>query len=905
MRGGSSLGPQTQGCDCCGDRLDCTVWGLRKEWREISKQVESEDKHVKDALHPDVRRILGNRPVDDFSKKGTNALFASCERVTLKALDEACGFGLANTGSKYQNVSCFALAQLAESVQIIFDMTHATGKEDALVMSQSDAHSSKLAEVCMKQAARLEQMHDDLDKARQGERAAREELEKSLRAHELERAEFGDKVEQMKAMQASLLRENNLLLEELISVLGRTKALRAEMVWLQQFLPGSERSATPFRSLQTEVLPGPTCTMATGQRLPPATQVLPPTPAVAVAWTPMGVAGLADGMAGPARNAGSWASASASCNLTFIDCTAFNAQISAEDRSKDEDDLCYKLAICVRQQLLGDEHEELLASIEKYVVSCNSWGVHCLGTGNFTAALELFKKAEAMTEADNVPNFKSRVALRAVTFNNLCCYYRTRGKLNAALQFAEKALKIEQRYKEADSPARSFLNYGVLLSNSGRHNEALEHVERAVAVLHDQERHQEAEVGGGSEPSETAQLLVVAHYNMFVENLHLKHFATCLQCLQRAVNVAQSKLGSSHNLTIKMQGVQAEAQARLERKASAECFRTTAAVVESSPVFFHYQDGHCHPWQKVNIAQTDATRAQEILADQKQITLRRLRPVDPRPPEKPRIRSRRPKPQIYARLPAIGNEVTSRWWASHPKLLDTEGYAGSPILTQQAHGAQPMVELLALRQCAGRGQDGGHGMDSEALQTDLDAVSDAKASTQPLPLGRQQVIPVPPGAPPEVVASWEYHHRRLQMLEDGGGLTALEPQRMRAITVLRDRLDKRREKGLPTPTDYKKHQAATCIQAGIRGYLVRQWTSEELAREMRRQRALEASAFESSPTSDAKKRAAYRVIYAARRAFVEYNAAVKIQKVARGTMTRAKLKRQISRIAHSSAAKVQ
>ena len=26
-----------------------------------------------------------------------------------------------------------------------------------------------------------------------------------------------------------------------------------------------------------------------------------------------------------------------------------------------------------------------------------------------------------MTEADNVPNFKRRVALRAVTFNNLCC----------------------------------------------------------------------------------------------------------------------------------------------------------------------------------------------------------------------------------------------------------------------------------------------------------------------------------------------------------------------------------------------------------------------------------------------------------------------------------------------------
>ena len=32
------------------------------------------------------------------------------------------------------------------------------------------------------------------------------------------------------------------------------------------------------------------------------------------------------------------------------------------------------------------------------------------------------------------------------------------------------------------------------------------------------------------------------------------------------------------------------------------------------------------------------------------------------------------------------------------------------------------------------------------------------------------------------------------------------------LVLFPGRLDKRREKGLPTPTDYKKHQAATCIQ---------------------------------------------------------------------------------------------
>ena len=42
--------------------------------------------------------------------------------------------------------------------------------------------------------------------------------------------------------------------------------------------------------------------------------------------------------------------------------------------------------------------------------------------GQYPSALELLKKAEAMTEQENVPNYQSRVLLRAATFNNLCCH---------------------------------------------------------------------------------------------------------------------------------------------------------------------------------------------------------------------------------------------------------------------------------------------------------------------------------------------------------------------------------------------------------------------------------------------------------------------------------------------------
>ena len=70
-------------------------------------------------------------------------------------------------------------------------------------------------------------------------------------------------------------------------------------------------------------------------------------------------------------------------------------------------------------------------------------------------------------------------------------------------------------------------------------------------------------------------------------------------------------------------------------------------------------------------------------------------------------------------------------------------------------------------------------------------------------------------------AAAEFHHRRLQLQ---GGVTALEPERMRAITVLRERLERRRQQGLPVPTELKRQQAVRRIQARVRGYLARLWT---------------------------------------------------------------------------------
>eukprot|EP00434_Breviolum_minutum_P012367 symbB.v1.2.010897.t1/scaffold720.1/size169259/8 len=128
----------------------------------------------------------------------------------------------------------------------------------------------------MRQAAHLEELQEELKKARIAETTAIEAatyrynqssktatvpvfqaLEQERKMHALgtpsfrsekrkmlfkivlrqEKAEFTEKVEQMSNLQAALQRENHLLLEELISVLGRTKVLNAEMAWIHRSLP--------------------------------------------------------------------------------------------------------------------------------------------------------------------------------------------------------------------------------------------------------------------------------------------------------------------------------------------------------------------------------------------------------------------------------------------------------------------------------------------------------------------------------------------------------------------------------------------------------------------------------------------------------------------------------------------
>merc|ERR1712039_1170206 len=108
-----------------------------------------------------------------------------------------------------------------------------------------------------------------------------------------------------------------------------------------------------------------------------------------------------------------------------------------------------------------------------------------MGDGNTEVSCKFFEKADALTDPANLHmKSESRLVLRAVTYNNMGCFYKSMGKLHTALQYLKKAQKIEERpNSRCQNPAGTHLNLCALLSQMGKHQEALQHSKRAIDLL--------------------------------------------------------------------------------------------------------------------------------------------------------------------------------------------------------------------------------------------------------------------------------------------------------------------------------------------------------------------------------------------------------------------------------------
>jgi len=198
--------------------------------------------------------------------------------------------------------------------------------------------------------------------------------------------------------------------------------------------------------------------------------------------------------------------------------------------------------LVLRQHFFGADSEEVWKACRTVGEMCNLLAMTYLQQEDFNMVLELLKKAEILTERD--------AAGRAATFNNLACYYRRQGKLHAALQYLQKALKIESKLTNVQNPADTHINACAVLSQLGRHQSALEHAQNALILLQEELLSPPGVVSGAAPQADRIAVLAIAYHNIGVEQEFLKRYEHSVLSYKKGVEVAERYLGTKHAITI-------------------------------------------------------------------------------------------------------------------------------------------------------------------------------------------------------------------------------------------------------------------------------------------------------------------------------------------------------------------
>lgn len=207
---------------------------------------------------------------------------------------------------------------------------------------------------------------------------------------------------------------------------------------------------------------------------------------------------------------------------------------------------CLENVLREEQETVKQMQDTVLSTLfERLALGYNTLGMKNLKEGNTDVSCKFFEKAEALTDPANLHmNTDSRLVLRAVTYNNMGCFYKSVGKLHTALGYLRKAEKIEERTKgRCQNPAGTHLNLCALLSQMGKHNEALQHAHKALQELDAAKAAGEAAGGSGE------SLVAVAYFNMGAEYEHLRKQSEALWAYEQAHASCEAELGPDHPLS--------------------------------------------------------------------------------------------------------------------------------------------------------------------------------------------------------------------------------------------------------------------------------------------------------------------------------------------------------------------
>ena len=202
---------------------------------------------------------------------------------------------------------------------------------------------------------------------------------------------------------------------------------------------------------------------------------------------------------------------------------------------------CLERGLVLRQRLFGPQSDMVWSACKAAGELCNLLAMTYLQKEDYGMVSELLKKAEILTEKD-LPG-------RAVTYNNFACYCRQQGRLHASLTYLQKALAIEKRLKKVDNPADTHLNLCAVLSQLGRHEEALEHSQAALQLLQDELFGGPGGAAAAAQKPDRIAVLSIAYHNLGVEHEFLLQFTASLKAYTKGVEIATVYLGPDHGIT--------------------------------------------------------------------------------------------------------------------------------------------------------------------------------------------------------------------------------------------------------------------------------------------------------------------------------------------------------------------
>lgn len=149
----------------------------------------------------------------------------------------------------------------------------------------------------------------------------------------------------------------------------------------------------------------------------------------------------------------------------------------------------------------------------------------------------LWKKTKKIIGGQEL--LKASAKLRSLTLNNLACHFKGCDKLLAALEYLEKAVKIEVKgFVEDYEVATTLLNLTVVKSKLGNHEEAFNKSLEAVRILEK-----------ADEEKEMPEALATSYYNHAVELEYLQRINEAKLFYEKAYNLSKRRLGESNEST--------------------------------------------------------------------------------------------------------------------------------------------------------------------------------------------------------------------------------------------------------------------------------------------------------------------------------------------------------------------